>query len=89
MKADERLREDGLVLGDTQPADAPDAFIVRSQIPAAGLSVDSRQHRARVPQKAAADEEGAGGRGKKKAEAAAAAAAAPARRRSRSRRSTT
>lgn len=38
--ADKRLREDGLMLGDTQPADAPDGFIVRSQIPAAGLSVE-------------------------------------------------
>jgi beta-lactam-binding protein with PASTA domain len=40
VKADERLRDDGLELGDTQPADAPDKFIVRSQIPAAGLSVE-------------------------------------------------
>jgi len=40
VKADERLRKDGLELGDTQPADAPDTFIVRSQIPAAGLSVE-------------------------------------------------
>jgi beta-lactam-binding protein with PASTA domain len=74
VKADARLREDGLVLGDTQPADAPDRFIVRSQIPAAGLSVD-RGDTVRVflrkppltkKQKAAA---------KKKAAAAAAAAA--------------
>jgi beta-lactam-binding protein with PASTA domain len=73
VKADARLREDGLVLGDTQPADAPDRFVVRSQIPAAGLSVD-RGSTVRVflkkppltkKQKAAA---------KKKAAAAAAAA---------------
>jgi beta-lactam-binding protein with PASTA domain len=77
VKADARLREDGLVLGDTQPADAPDTFIVRSQIPAAGLSVD-RGSTVRVflekppltkKQRAAA---------KKKAVAAAAAAAAAA-----------
>ena len=40
VKADERLREEGLELGDTQPSDAPDAFVVRSQIPAAQLSVE-------------------------------------------------
>ena len=39
-KADERLREAGLALGDMQPPDAPDNFVVRSQIPGAGLSVD-------------------------------------------------
>jgi hypothetical protein len=75
VKADARLREDGLVLGDTQPADAPDRFVVRSQIPAAGLSV-ARGSTVRVflkkppltkQQKAAA---------KKQAAAAAAAAAA-------------
>lgn len=40
VKADERLREEGLELGETQPADAPDSFVVRSQIPAAQLSVE-------------------------------------------------
>ncbi|HEV2786431.1 MAG TPA: PASTA domain-containing protein, partial [Solirubrobacteraceae bacterium] len=40
VKADERLREEGLELGETQPADAPDKFVVRSQIPAAQLSVE-------------------------------------------------
>ena len=40
VKADERLREVGLALGETQPADAPDAYVVRSQIPDVGLSVD-------------------------------------------------
>ncbi len=40
VKADERLRGVGLELGDMQPADAPDNFVVRSQIPDAGLSVD-------------------------------------------------
>jgi beta-lactam-binding protein with PASTA domain len=39
-KADERLRGVGLQLGDMQPADAPDNFVVRSQIPDAGLAVD-------------------------------------------------
>ncbi len=39
-KADERLRADGLALGETQPTDAPDTFVVRSQIPKAGLAVD-------------------------------------------------
>ncbi|MFP5363476.1 MAG: PASTA domain-containing protein [Thermoleophilia bacterium] len=39
VKADERLREEGLELGETQPGDAPDSFVVRSQIPAAQLSV--------------------------------------------------
>ncbi|MEA2219572.1 MAG: hypothetical protein QOJ35_2198 [Solirubrobacteraceae bacterium] len=40
VKADERLRQDGLELGATEPADAPDAYVVRSQIPDAGLEVD-------------------------------------------------
>jgi beta-lactam-binding protein with PASTA domain len=40
VKADERLREDGLELGSTEPADAPDNYVVRSQIPDAGLEVD-------------------------------------------------
>ena len=40
VKADERLREVGLSLGETQPADAPDDYVVRSQIPDVGLSVD-------------------------------------------------
>ena len=39
-KADERLRGVGLTLGDLQPANAPDAWVVRSQIPDAALSVD-------------------------------------------------
>ncbi|MGH2897165.1 MAG: PASTA domain-containing protein, partial [Solirubrobacteraceae bacterium] len=77
VKADERLRDDGLELGDTQPADAADTFLVRSQIPAAGLSV-ARGSAVRVflrkppltkKEKAAA---------KKKADAAAKAAAAAA-----------
>ncbi|HTN23709.1 MAG TPA: PASTA domain-containing protein, partial [Solirubrobacteraceae bacterium] len=38
-KADERLRAVGLALGDLQPADAPDSWVVRSQIPDAALSV--------------------------------------------------
>jgi beta-lactam-binding protein with PASTA domain len=39
-KADERLRGVGLALGDLQPANAPDTWVVRSQIPDAALSVD-------------------------------------------------
>jgi len=39
-KADERLRDEGLELGDLQPANAPDAWVVRSQIPDTGLSVN-------------------------------------------------
>ena len=39
VKADERLRRDGLELGDTQPSDAPDNYVVKSQIPDAELSV--------------------------------------------------
>ncbi len=78
VKADERLREDGLVLGDTQPADAPDAFIVRSQIPAAGLSVD-RGSTVRVflkkPPLTAKEKKAAEKEAKAAAKAAAAAAA--------------
>ena len=76
VKADERLREDGLELGDTQPADAADDFIVRSQIPAAGLSVDrgsSVRVFLRKPPLTAAERKAAD---KKKAAAAAAAAKA-------------
>ena len=40
VAADKRLRDDGLELGETQPADAPDNYVVRSQIPDAGLEVD-------------------------------------------------
>ena len=40
VEADKRLRDDGLELGETQPADAPDNYVVRSQIPDAGLEVD-------------------------------------------------
>ncbi len=40
VQADKRLRDDGLELGETQPADAPDNYVVRSQIPDAGLQVD-------------------------------------------------
>ena len=77
VKADERLREDGLELGDTQPGDAPDKWIVRSQIPAAGLAV-ARGSAVRVflkkPPLSAAERKVAAK--KKKAAAAAAAAAA-------------
>jgi beta-lactam-binding protein with PASTA domain len=40
VKADKRLRGEGLELGETQPADAPDNYVVRSQIPDAGLEVE-------------------------------------------------
>jgi beta-lactam-binding protein with PASTA domain len=40
VAADKRLRDDGLELGETQPAEAPDNYVVRSQIPDAGLEVD-------------------------------------------------
>lgn len=79
--ADKRLREDGLMLGDTQPADAPDAFIVRSQIPAAGLSVE-RASSVRVflkkPPLTKKEREAAQKKAKAAAKAAAAAAAAKA-----------
>jgi beta-lactam-binding protein with PASTA domain len=39
VKADKRLRDAGLELGETQPTDAPDNYVVRSQIPDAGLQV--------------------------------------------------
>ena len=39
-EADKRLRDDGLELGETQPADPPENYVVRSQIPDAGLEVD-------------------------------------------------
>ncbi|MEA2192447.1 MAG: hypothetical protein QOI73_2568, partial [Solirubrobacteraceae bacterium] len=39
VDADKRLRDEGLELGETQPADAPDKYVVKSQIPDAGLSV--------------------------------------------------
>ncbi|HWC25219.1 MAG TPA: PASTA domain-containing protein, partial [Solirubrobacteraceae bacterium] len=82
VEADKRLRKDGLLLGDTQPADAPDRFIVRSQIPDAGLSVArgtsvrvflrrpplTKKERQAAAKEAAAKEAAA----KKKAEAAAA-----------------
>jgi beta-lactam-binding protein with PASTA domain len=40
VEADKRLRGEGLELGTTAPEDAPDSFVVRSQIPAAALRVD-------------------------------------------------
>lgn len=40
VDADRRLRGEGLELGGTEPSDAPDSYVVRSQIPAAALSVD-------------------------------------------------
>jgi len=39
VNADAKLRAVGLALGDLQPTDAPDDWVVRSQIPAAGLAV--------------------------------------------------
>jgi len=74
-EADTRLREGNLELGETQPADAPDNYVVRSQIPDAGLEVDRgtavrvflRKPPPTAKEKAAA---------KKKAEAKAKAAAA-------------
>lgn len=78
VEADKRLREDGLELGDTQPAAAPDHYIVRSQIPAAGLSVrrgdEVRVFLRRPPLTAKERAEAK----KKAAQAAAAAAAAAA-----------
>ena len=74
VKADERLREEGLMLGETQPADAPDTFIVRSQIPAAQLSVErGTSVRVFLSKPPATKKEKAAA---KKKEAAAAAAAA-------------
>jgi beta-lactam-binding protein with PASTA domain len=75
VDADKRLRRAGLELGETQPADAADNYVVRSQIPDAGLQVE-RGTNVRVflrkpppsPKQRAKD--------KKKAAAAAAAAAA-------------
>ena len=40
VDADKRLRGEGLELGSTEPSDAPDGYVVRSQIPAAALRVD-------------------------------------------------
>lgn len=79
VKADERLREEGLELGETQPADAPDTFVVRSQIPAARLSVargtSVRVFLSKPPaskrEKAAAKKKAAAAAAKKKAAAAA------------------
>jgi beta-lactam-binding protein with PASTA domain len=78
VKADARLREDGLMLGDTEPADAPDRYIVRSQIPAAGLSVERGSSVGVFLKKPAltAKERKKEAAAKKKAAAAAAAAAA-------------
>jgi beta-lactam-binding protein with PASTA domain len=39
-EADKRLRGVGLELGDAEPPNAPDAWVVRSQVPDVGLSVD-------------------------------------------------
>ena len=75
VKADERLREEGLELGETQPADAPETHLVKSQIPDAGLSVDRgtsvRVFLAKAPTTAKAKKAAA-----KKKKAAAGAAAA-------------
>ena len=78
-KADERLRGVGLELGDLQPADAPDKWVVRSQIPDAALSV-ARGTAVKVflkkPPKTAKEKKAAAAKAKADAKAKGAAAAA-------------
>jgi beta-lactam-binding protein with PASTA domain len=75
VNADRRLRREGLELGETQPADAPDNYVVRSQIPDTGLEV-ARGTNVRVFLRKPPPSAKQRAKAKKAAAAAAAAAAA-------------